>query len=250
MIPRTPGNPRFSARRPVPLRVWRHVLPPRQEETPAVNQAALSTGAPARLHPKPAKPSGTTGTARTRQLAAVEPQQPWLVRVVAGAWLGIAHVVGAGIRRIGHDVSDLAPEDRRDGAALFNLALGVFVATFAWWGFQGWLPGHGLWNRQRHLRLDGACCCRSCCSSCAFRLFRQPDDGRGNNRIGIGFLIMTFAGSGLAHVIGGQPTVADGFDGLRRAGGMLGYLAAAPLAAIHSAVPAGRLRPARLYVAC
>ena len=72
---------------------------------------------------------------------------------------------------------------------------------------------------------------------CAFRLFRQPVDGRGNNRIGIGFLIMTFAGSGLAHVIGGQPTVAEGFDGLRRAGGMLGYLAAAPLAAIHSAVP-------------
>jgi len=48
---------------------------------------------------------------------------------------------------------------------------------------------------------------------------------------------MTFAGSGLAHIIGGQPTVADGFDGLRRAGGMLGYLAAAPLAAVHTAVP-------------
>ncbi|MCB5274403.1 DNA translocase FtsK [Arthrobacter sp. SO5] len=72
---------------------------------------------------------------------------------------------------------------------------------------------------------------------CAFRLFRQPDDGRGNNRIGIGFLIMTFAGCGLAHIIGGQPTVAEGFEGLRRAGGMLGYLAAAPLATIHAAVP-------------
>ena len=39
---------------------------------------------------------------------------------------------------------------------------------------------------------------------CAFRLFRQPSDGRGNNRVGIGFLIMTFAGCGLAHIIGGQ----------------------------------------------
>ncbi|BAS13060.1 DNA translocase FtsK [Arthrobacter sp. Hiyo8] len=72
---------------------------------------------------------------------------------------------------------------------------------------------------------------------CAFRLFRQPWDSRGNNRVGIGFLIMTFAGTGLAHIIGGQPTVADGFDGLRRAGGMLGFLAASPLAAIHPAVP-------------
>ena len=158
------------------------------------------------------------------------------MRVVAGAWLGVGHVVGAGIRRIGYDVSDLAPEDRRDGAALFNLALGVFVATFAWWGFQGWFPDivyaivngtFGWMSLLLPLMLF----------VCAFRLFRQPDDGRGNNRIGIGFLIMTFAGSGLAHVIGGQPTVADGFDGLRRAGGMLGYLAAAPLAAIHPAVP-------------
>ena len=166
----------------------------------------------------------------------MEPHQPWVVRVLAGAWLGIGHVVGAGIRRVGHDVSDLAPEDRRDGAALFNLALGVFVATFAWWGFQGWLPDlvfaivNGTFGWMALLL-------PLMLFVCAFRLFRQPDDGRGNNRIGIGFLIMTFAGSGLAHIIGGQPTVADGFDGLRRAGGMLGYLAAAPLAALHPAVP-------------
>jgi len=156
--------------------------------------------------------------------------------VLAGAWLGVAHVIGAGIRRVGHDVSDLAPEDRRDGAALFNLALGVFVATFAWWGFQGWLPDlvfaivNGTFGWMALLL-------PLMLFVCAFRLFRQPDDGRGNNRVGIGFLIMTFAGSGLAHIIGGQPTVADGFDGLRRAGGMLGYLAAAPLAAVHTAVP-------------
>ena len=155
---------------------------------------------------------------------------------MAGAWLGVGHVVGAGVRRIGSDVSDLAPEERRDGAALFNLALGVFIATFAWWGFQGWFPDlvfgivngtFGWMSLLLPLMLF----------VCAFRLFRQPVDGRGNNRIGIGFLIMTFAGCGLAHIIGGQPTVADGFDGLRHAGGMLGYLAAAPLAAIHPAVP-------------
>ncbi|MET3809797.1 DNA translocase FtsK [Arthrobacter sp. UYEF3] len=182
------------------------------------------------------KPSRSQGTARTRQLAAVEPRQPWLARVVAGAWLGVGHVVGAGIRRIGQDVSDLDPADRRDGAALFNLALGVFIATFAWWGFQGWFPDlvfgivngtFGWMSLLLPLMLF----------VCAFRLFRQPVDGRGNNRIGIGFLIMTFAGCGLAHIIGGQPTVADGFDGLRHAGGMLGYLAAAPLATIHAAVP-------------
>lgn len=212
----------------------------RTSSAPRGNPSGKSGSSPARgsgpAASKTSKPSGATGTARTRQLAAVEPKQPWLVRVVAGAWLGIAHVVGAGVRRIGYDVSDLAPEDRRDGAALFNLALGVFVATFAWWGFQGWFPDtvYGIVNGTfgwMSLLLP------LMLIVCAFRLFRQPVDGRGNNRIGIGFLIMTFAGSGLAHIIGGEPTVAEGFDGLRRAGGMLGYLAAAPLAAIHPAVP-------------
>ena len=79
--------------------------------------------------------SGRSGsspaTARTRQLPAVEQHQPWLLRVVGGAWLGIGHLVGGGVRRIGHDVSDLPADERRDGAALFNLALGVFIATFS-----------------------------------------------------------------------------------------------------------------------
>ncbi|MCU1515378.1 MAG: cell division protein FtsK, partial [Pseudarthrobacter sp.] len=141
-----------------------------------------------------------------------------------------------GVRRIGHDVSDLPADERRDGAALFNLALGVFIATFAWWGLTGWFPDavysvvngtFGWMSLLLPLMLF----------VCAFRLFRQPSDGRGNNRVGIGFLIMTFAGCGLAHIVGGQPTVADGFDGLRQAGGMLGFLAASPLAAIHAAVP-------------
>ncbi|WP_326966964.1 FtsK/SpoIIIE family DNA translocase [Arthrobacter sp. CG_A4] len=212
----------------------------RTSSAPRGNSSGKSGSSPARgagpAASKTSRSGGSAGTARTRQLAAVEPKQPWLVRVVAGAWLGVAHVVGAGVRRIGSDVSDLAPGERRDGAALFNLALGVLIATFAWWGFRGWFPDmvfgivngtFGWMSLLLPLMLF----------VCAFRLFRQPVDGRGNNRIGIGFLIMTFAGSGLAHIIGGEPTVADGFDGLRQAGGMLGYLAAAPLAAIHAAVP-------------
>ncbi len=177
-----------------------------------------------------------SGSARTRQLPAVEHRQPWLGRVVGGAWQGLGHLVGGGVRRIGHDVSGLDLEDRRDGAALFNLALAVFIATFAWWGFTGWFPdavysvvnGTFGWVSLLLPLMLGIC---------ALRLFRQPADSRGNNRVGIGFLIMAFSGSALGHMAGGQPTVAAGFDGLREAGGMLGLLAAAPLAAIHPAIP-------------
>lgn len=198
----------------------------------AGSSTGRGTGSPAGKTPR----GGSSSTARTRQLPAVEHHQPWLARVVGGAWLGLGHMVGGGVRRIGHDVSDIPAEERRDGAALFNLALGVFIATFAWWGLTGWFPDavyavvngtFGWISLLLPLMLF----------VCAFRLFRVPSDGRGNNRVGIGFLVMTFAGSGLAHILGGQPTVADGFDGLRQAGGMLGFLVATPLAAIHPAVP-------------
>lgn len=208
---------------------------PAPKRTPS-SKSGASTGRSGSSAAKSGRAGSSAGSARTRQLPAVEHRQPWLLRVAGGAWLGIGHLVGGGVRRIGQDVSDLAPEDRRDGAALFNLALAVFIATFAWWGFRGWFPDavyavvngtFGWMSLVLPLMLF----------VCACRLFRQPVDGRGNNRVGIGFLIMTFAGCGIAHIVGGQPTVSEGFDGLRQAGGMLGFLAASPLAAIHPAVP-------------
>lgn len=162
---------------------------PAPKRTPSA-KSGTSAGRSGSTASKSGRGGASGGTARTRQLAAVEPRQPWLLRVLGGAWLGIGHLVGGGVRRIGHDVSDLAPEDRRDGAALFNLALAVFIATFAWWGFRGWFPDavyavvngtFGWMSLVLPLMLF----------VCAVRLFRQPADGRGNNRVGIGFLIMT-----------------------------------------------------------
>ncbi|MEA5454553.1 DNA translocase FtsK [Sinomonas sp. JGH33] len=182
--------------------------------------------------PASKRPSG-----RSAAVTSHDSGQPWLARVVGGAWQAVAHTVGAGVRRIGTDVSDVDPDLRRDGAGLFNLALAVFIATFAWWGWHGWLPDvvyavvngtFGWVSLVLPLMLF----------VCAVRLFRHPEDQRGNNRIGIGFLVMTFSATGLAHVLGGLPSVAQGFDGLRRAGGMLGFLASSLLASIHPAVPA------------
>ncbi|WP_229232475.1 FtsK/SpoIIIE family DNA translocase [Sinomonas cyclohexanicum] len=183
-------------------------------------------------------PRGKTGNGRTttRGVTTTDAGQPWLARMIGGTWGALAHAVGGGVRRIGTDVSDLDPEERRDGAALFNLVLAVFIATFAWWGWTGWFPdtvyavvnGTFGWVSLLLPLMLGVC---------AFRLFRKPADHRGNNRVGIGFLVMTFAATGLAHVLGGLPSAANGFDGLRMAGGMLGFLAASLLAAIHPAVP-------------
>ncbi|GAB4098797.1 DNA translocase FtsK [Sinomonas halotolerans] len=169
-------------------------------------------------------------------MTSTDSGQPWPARVLSGVWLALAHAVGGGVRRIGTDVSHIPADERRDGAGLFNLALAVFIATFAWWGWQGWFPdavyavvnGTFGWISLLLPLMLGVC---------AFRLFRRPQDHRGNNRVGIGFLVMAFAGTGIAHVAGGLPAASAGFEGLRAAGGMLGFLAASPLAEIHPAVP-------------
>jgi S-DNA-T family DNA segregation ATPase FtsK/SpoIIIE len=164
-------------------------------------------------------------------VTATDAGQPWPARLIGGTWGALAHTVGGGVRRVGTDVSGIDPEERRDGAALFNLVLAVFIATFAWWGWKGWFPdavyavvnGTFGWVSLLLPLMLGVC---------AFRLFRKPADHRGNNRVGIGFLVMTFAATGLADVLGGLPSAAAGFDGLRAAGGMLGFLAA-----VHPAIP-------------
>ncbi len=52
-----------------------------------------------------------------------------LARMLMAVWLGLAHAVGAGVRRVGHTTSSLEPEQRRDGAGLFLIGLAVVVAA-------------------------------------------------------------------------------------------------------------------------
>ncbi|WP_077489206.1 FtsK/SpoIIIE family DNA translocase [Sinomonas mesophila] len=218
MATRTPSTPRSSS------------------AGSGTTKAGSRSGTP-KSSPRAASGRGGKGSTTTRSgVTSTDAGQPLLARVLGGACLALAHAVGGGVRRIGTDVSDIDPAERRDGAGLFNLALGVFVATFAWWGWHGWFPDtvyavvngtFGWISLVLPLML----------AVCAVRLFRCPGDHRGNNRVGIGFLIMAFSGTGIAHVVGGMPTAGGGFEGLREAGGMLGFLASSLLAEIHPAVP-------------
>ena len=52
-------------------------------------------------------------------------------------WLGIAHGVGAAVRRVGHTARELDPEHRRDGIGLLLIALSVVVAASVWWQLPG-----------------------------------------------------------------------------------------------------------------
>jgi len=151
--------------------------------------------------------------------------------------MGIAHVAGGGVRRVGHSAGELEPEHRRDGIGLFLLALAVLVAASEWWGLQG-MTGDvvhavvaGTFGRIAYalpiaLLLFG------------IRMLRAPENQASTNRLTIGTTALTFAAAGLVHISAGLPTPPDGAPKMRDAGGIIGFLASSPVVAAIKTVGA------------
>ncbi|HEX2705542.1 MAG TPA: hypothetical protein VHM65_07265, partial [Candidatus Lustribacter sp.] len=62
---------------------------------------------------------------------------PVPLRALRGTWMGVSHVAGGAVRRVGHSARDLQPEHRRDGIGFLLLALAILVAAREWWGVPG-----------------------------------------------------------------------------------------------------------------
>ncbi|QZN87557.1 DNA translocase FtsK [Cellulomonas sp. C5510] len=151
--------------------------------------------------------------------------------MVRGLWMGCAHVVGGAARRIGHGARDLDPALRRDGAAFFLLALAIVVAAREWWGLDG-MAGDAV-----HVVVAGtfgrvAAAVPVVLVGIAVRLMRHPDRNQANSRITIGLTAITLAACGLVHVQQGLPAPSGGFEAVRDAGGIVGYLVGTPLVSL------------------
>jgi S-DNA-T family DNA segregation ATPase FtsK/SpoIIIE len=144
--------------------------------------------------------------------------------------MGVSHVAGGAVRRLGHSARQLEPEHRRDGIGFALIASAIVVAAREWWGLQGRVGDvihavvAGTMGRVAYalplvLLLLG------------LRLLRRPDDSRGTNRVTIGVTALTFAAAGLVHLSAGIPTPPDGAVRMRGAGGIVGFLASSPVAA-------------------
>ncbi|MGP9500625.1 DNA translocase FtsK 4TM domain-containing protein [Specibacter sp. AOP5-B1-6] len=193
--------------------------------SPARSSAGQKGGASSRT-------AKTTKTPATRSKpSAPEPEVHlvWPVRIVVGFWQGLGHLIGGAIRRMGTDKSDIPAHERRDGSGLLFILLAVIIATFEWWGLtgpvadavQGVVQGTFGWF---------AVLLPPMFLIFSVLVFRQPSNMPTNNRVALGFSILTLAGCALAHVAGGNPSVADGFDGISAAGGMVGVVAGGSVA--------------------
>lgn len=164
-----------------------------------------------------------------RAVAAPAPRPRSLpVRMVRGAWMGSAHLVGGTARRIGQGARDLDPAHRRDGLAFALVGLAVVVAAREWWGLAG-AAGDGV-----HAVVAGTfgvvgVAVPVLLLAAAVRLMRHPERVEANGRMGIGLGAILLTVCGLVHLANDLPSPRDGFGPVRDAGGVVGYLVATPL---------------------
>jgi S-DNA-T family DNA segregation ATPase FtsK/SpoIIIE len=161
------------------------------------------------------------------------------LRAVQNTWMGLAHATGAVARKVGDTGRDLEPEHRRDGLGLLLIALAVVVAAREWWGMPGAVGTvvhavvAGTFGKIGYavpivLLIFG------------IRMLRAPQEDAATSRAAVGTTALAFAACGLAHVAADIPTPPEGAEGMRTAGGIIGFLASSPLEAavsVYGTVP-------------
>src|SRR5258708_34303387 len=120
----------------------------RSRSASTAKRSAPGTGSARRPAPR-----GGRSRARRRGPAGRRYQPPptnpfvilvvWATHVIAAAWMGVAHAVGAAARAIGRNTRDLDPAHRRDGVGLTLLGLAIIMAPVSWFRL-GSVVGRGL----------------------------------------------------------------------------------------------------------
>ena len=186
-------------------------------------------GGPAR---KPATRNGGTAAQKTVKFTAVDVKPS----LGARAWMGLAHLTGGAARALG--LEKLSKDERRDGLPFFLVLLAVSGAIVEWF----------LINNVVAQQLD-AYTFGGLFGRVAFALpvilllfsvwlFRKPSSVHDNGRIGIGLSLLLVTISGLCHIFGVQPQPQDGMPELALAGGVIGWMIAAPLILLTTSIGA------------
>ncbi|MDR5701026.1 FtsK/SpoIIIE family DNA translocase [Agromyces aerolatus] len=189
------------------------------------NKRASGTSTRASSSRQATAPTKKLPASRASKAAEPVDERP---NVIVRAWMGLAHVVGGGARALGPET--LAKEERRDGLPFFIVLLAVAGAVIEWFlinepvaqTLDAWTFG-ALFGRV-------AFALPVVMLLFAVWLFRHPSSVHDNTRIGIGLALLLISVSALCHIFGGQPAPSAGMPVLARAGGILGWMLAEPIA--------------------
>jgi DNA segregation ATPase FtsK/SpoIIIE, S-DNA-T family len=188
---------------------------------------AAKKAASARPRPKPQSPP------RPRRRGPLEALFYGLWKLLSRIWLGLGHAVGGGMRNLGDSAKNLHPDHRRDGAGLALIGAALVVGAAVWHHMPGWVGGmlvavvsggFGILDRLLPFLF----------LFLAIRLMRHPDESEASGRIVVGWSALLIGVLGVVHVARQSPRPSDGPAAMRGAGGWIGYLASAPLAALFT----------------
>lgn len=159
-------------------------------------------------------------------------------RLLRGSWLGLAHLLGATARAMGRGARDLDPAHRRDGLGLSLVAGAATLIAATWFGVDGWFVS---WADMVITALIGALAWVSplILLGLAWRFLRHPDDNATTGRLVIGAGAMLVGVIGLWHLIMDSATPSDGAEAMAAGGGVVGWIATAPIVAAVGPIVAG-----------
>ncbi|WP_347757565.1 DNA translocase FtsK 4TM domain-containing protein [Agrococcus sp. ProA11] len=151
--------------------------------------------------------------------------------------MGLAHATGGAARVFGRE--QLAKDERRDGVPFFLTILAVFGAIVEWI-----LPANQVAQAISAYTFGGlfgqvAIALPVVFVLLALWMFRHPASVSDNGRVGVGLSLLLISVAGLTHVLAGLPDASLGMPALADAGGILGWVASAPLAALLTPIGAG-----------
>ncbi|MEU9988347.1 DNA translocase FtsK [Streptomyces sp. NPDC048045] len=207
--------------------------PSAAKKQPAKKAAAPAKAAAGKAAAKK-KPAKKAPAKKAPAKKAAPPPKPapsptgGVYRLVRALWLGLAHAVGAVFRGIGRGAKNLDPAHRKDGVALLLFAIALIVAANTWADLRG--PVGDLVEilvTGAFGRLD--LLVPILLAVIAVRFIRHPEKPDANGRIVIGLSALVIGVLGQVHIACGSPARSNGMQGIRDAGGLIGWAAATPL---------------------
>ncbi|WP_260273214.1 FtsK/SpoIIIE family DNA translocase [Propionibacterium freudenreichii] len=164
----------------------------------------------------------------SRRPRPTAPRPNPVLRAVVFAWQGIAHGLGAAVRRIGGSAREIDPAVRRDGMGLFLVALAVVVAAEFWVGLPG-VVGQILRACVATIFGMASYLLPVLLFVLAWRTLRNPDSNGPVGRQALGWTVLAFGLLGLINVTEWPlPSPADPAR-MRAMGGIIGYISSSML---------------------
>ena len=227
----SPARPAGPRRPPALDRPLRRPRAPGRPATTSGTTRAPARSSSARPKPKPRSATASRNAARNRGPGPLTLLVRAVGRGLRGLWLGLAHLVGGAVRRVGHGARDLDPALGATASGCWRSVAPLLVASAVWWHLDGpvtsvvddvvvGLMGRLAWAAP--LLLVAA----------AWRILRHPERQRpsGSHRHRLGRAAPR-APAAWSTSSTARRSPHEGADAMRSGGGWLGFLAAAPLVA-------------------